>query len=673
MSRRDSDTKNIRKSGKVGAGLSGPMGQPVPAGGAGLLRRRITSLVLCLVPAGLLQVAFAPWDLWPLAYVALAPWVIGLALAPSRRWGLFSAWLGSLVFWGAVLYWLTWITLIGYLAGIAYLTLYWLVAAAILRAAVRRNQPMWIVLPLVWVALEFIRANAQDLYLGPTFPWFALAHSQYRQTILIQLADITGVYGVSFIVAMANGLVVDIILASIARHQHPAGAASGLKAPIVLVANQRRRLIAGPACLCAALAAALAYGAWQLSRDTRTEGPVIGIVQRAYPISLAGRNATQEQILDSHLDATRTFLDSGVRPDLVIWPETMLPVGLNRQMIDLDPNSLKGDYLRGLAAKLAGPGAWDPKYNEAFLHLVLRELLRDGTVDKDGTFEPSKRQLAAKVLAMSGRLGCPILAGGTTIHRNDRPLFRKDEWLVRNSALWLDPNAPGAPIYSKRHLVPFSECVPFKDSWLGLHKLLRQFVPDVMDQLAPGPDITRFDLSRPAGKWRVVSPICYEGTIAPLCRRMVCQDGQKKADIMANLSNDGWFVYSWGGAYRASTEQAQHLSHYCFRAVENRVPVVRAVNTGVSASIDSNGRIVAEVRRGGTNTMISGTLLLDGARGGAIEYLPGHGLKVLVDHRTSWYSLVGERFALAVVLAAAAWVAGMFALCGRRKDLAIET
>ena len=137
---------------------------------------------------------------------------------------------------------------------------------------------------------------------------------------------------------------------------------------------------------------------------------------------------------------------------------------------------------------------------------------------------------------------------------------------------------------------------------------------------------------------------------------------------MANLSNDGWFVWPWGDARRASTEQAQHLSHYCFRAVENRVPVVRAVNTGVSASIDSNGRIVAEVRKNGRNTMISGTLLLDGANGGTVEYLPGHGPKVLVDRRVSWYSRVGDIFALTVVLAAATWVMGMFALCGRRKE-----
>ena len=651
-----------KSSKKVDAGRSGP------AVGTPLLRRRACALVLCLVPAGLLQVAFAPLDLWPLGYVALAPWVLGLALAPSRRWGLFSAWVGSLVFWGAILYWLTWITMAGYLAGIGYLTLYWLVAAAILRAAIRRNQPMWIVLPLVWVALEFIRANAQDLYLGPTFPWFALAHSQYRQTILIQLADVTGIYGVSFIVAMANGLVVDIILAVIARRRPSVDAAAGLKAPIVLVANQRRRLVVGSVAFGAALAASLGYGAWQLSRDTRSEGPVIGIVQRAYPISLAGRNATQEQILDSHLDATRTFMDSTVRPDLVLWPETMLPVAMNRQMLDLDVNSVKGDLLRGLAAKFGGADAWDLKYDEAFLRGFLRKVLRDGSVDPNGIVEPSKRQLAGKVLAMSAWLGCPILAGGTTIHRNDQPLFLKDQWLVRNSALWFEPNEPNAPIYSKRHLVPFSECVPFKDSWLGLHGLLRRFVPDVMEQLDPGPEITRFSLRRPAGKWRVVSPICYEGTMSTPCRRMVYQDGRKEADIMANLSNDGWFVCSWGDARRASTEQAQHLSHYCFRAVENRVPVVRAVNTGVSASIDSNGRIVAEVREDGRNTMISGTLLLDGANRGTVEYLPGHGPKVLVDRRASWYSRVGDIFALTVVLAAATWVMGMFALCGRRKE-----
>jgi len=120
-----------------------------------------------------------------------------------------------------------------------------------------------------------------------------------------------------------------------------------------------------------------------------------------------------------------------------------------------------------------------------------------------------------------------------------------------------------------------------------------------------------------------------------------------------NISNDGWFVWNWrDGPYRGSAEHPQHLVQYCFRAVENRAPVVRAVNTGISASIDSVGRIVATVEREGLRTMLAGTLLLDGRRDRHGRLLPGHGPKVLVDQRVSLYSLVGDVFAQTVSLAA---------------------
>ncbi len=646
-------------SAKPGVTIEAAGESPEPRAKTPFLRRRFVSIFLCLHTTPLLIACFAPADAWWLGYAALVPWVLGVVLAPTRRWGLFAGWLGGLVFWGCILYWLTWITMVGYVAGILYLSLYWLLAGAVLRAAVRRNQPMWIVLPLVWVSLEFIRGAAESFYVGPSFPWFALAYSQYTRTTLIQIADVTGIYGVSFLVAMANGLVVDASLWAIARHRRGRDAATD---SMPAGDGRHRRLVVGAIAFAASLAGVLGYGAWQLSRETRQVGPTIGIVQRAYPISLGGRGAGPQEILDRHLADTETFLGAKVKPDLVIWPETMLPTALNREMLDLDIDSLEGDYLRSLAAKF-DRSAWDTQFDEDSLRVFLRRVLQADRGD-----EPSRRLLAGKVLDMSGRLGCPILAGGITIHRNAEPLFRKDEWLVRNGAVWFDPNEPNAPSYAKRHLVPFSEYVPFKHSWLGLHKLLRQCVPDVMEQLDPGPTRTRFVLARPGGRWRVVSPICYEGTMPTVCREMVYQDGRKKADILANLSNDGWFVRPVrSGTPLASTEQSQHLSHYCFRAVENRVPVVRAVNTGVSASIDSNGRIVAEVRRGGHNTMISGTLLLDGAREGKLEYLPGHGPKVLVDERTSWYSRVGDAFAEAVLVAAMAWVVVMFARRGRDK------
>jgi len=611
---------------------------PGPSASRLRLRRRLTAMLLGALTVTLLSVSFAPADVWPLAYVALVPWLGGLAVAPTRRWSLLSGWLTGLAFWAVSLYWLTWITLVGYVAGVLYLSAYWLIAAAICRAAMLRRWPMWLVLPVVWVALEYARAH-----MAPAFPWFFLAHTQYAQTRLIQIADVTGQYGVSFFVAMVNGAAADL--------------AAGLLPTVrARAAGVRARCIRAATAPAAAAALLLLYGTWQLSRDTRSDGPAIGIVQRAFPISLGGRTATAEEMLDSHLAGTAELAARGRRLDLVLWPETMLPRGLNAEVLGADVAKLSGEGLRALAGRFFGPDVWREGLADEDIRAYLAGYIEGGAMPHGDEVVPLRR-LAERVTNMARRLGCPILAGGATMHANDDPVSPDDRWVVRNGALWFDPNEAYAPLYAKRHLVPFSEYVPLKRSWPALHKLLRKFVPAVMEQLDPGEAYTRFELVRPRGKWRLVTPICYEGTFAGVCRKMIYDGGAKRADILANLSNDGWFVYRWGdGPYRGSTEQAQHLSHYCFRAVENRVPVVRAVNTGISASIDSNGRIVAEVGYRSIRTMIPGTLALDGGRRNEVEYLPGHGPKVLVDGRISWYSHLGDAFALAVSAAAAALV-----------------
>jgi apolipoprotein N-acyltransferase len=181
-----------------------------------------------------------------------------------------------------------------------------------------------------------------------------------------------------------------------------------------------------------------------------------------------------------------------------------------------------------------------------------------------------------------------------------------------------------------------------------------------MDQLEPGKSITRFSLAYKdadgrAQSVRIATPICYEGVFDRVCRAMVMQDGRKQVDVLANLSNDGWFVRGRQG----TTEQPQHLSQYVFRAIESRVPVVRAVNTGISASIDSQGRILADVRQYDMRVMAAGTLILDGKLGSDGQYLPAHGPRVLVDSRVSVYSQVGDVFAQVVSLGAIVLVGWM--------------
>ena len=86
--------------------------------------------------------------------------------------------------------------------------------------------------------------------------------------------------------------------------------------------------------------------------------------------------------------------------------------------------------------------------------------------------------------------------------------------------------------------------------------------------------------------YTVAPLICYEDTLPHLVRstvRSLSDDEGTGPDVLAVLSNDGWFA--------RSAEQQQHLAVSLFRAIETRTPLVRASNTGVSAVIDGDGRV----------------------------------------------------------------------------------
>jgi apolipoprotein N-acyltransferase len=86
--------------------------------------------------------------------------------------------------------------------------------------------------------------------------------------------------------------------------------------------------------------------------------------------------------------------------------------------------------------------------------------------------------------------------------------------------------------------------------------------------------------------------ICYEDAIPAIARRFTLDEhGKKRLDWLVNISNDGWFVRFKDGEVFASTELTQHAAICVFRAVENRLAVLRSVNTGISCLIDSTGRI----------------------------------------------------------------------------------
>ncbi|PYM16748.1 MAG: apolipoprotein N-acyltransferase [Candidatus Rokuibacteriota bacterium] len=142
----------------------------------------------------------------------------------------------------------------------------------------------------------------------------------------------------------------------------------------------------------------------------------------------------------------------------------------------------------------------------------------------------------------------------------------------RNSASLFDPHGRAIGRYDKRHLVPFGEYVPYHGALFFLDAIAGQGFPNFVPGAEPGL------LSTPLGRLGVV--ICYE-VIFPTEVRSLFTGG---ADILVNLTNDGWFG--------RSPAPFQHLAMSVFRAVENRTYLVRAANTGISAIVAPDGRIV---------------------------------------------------------------------------------
>jgi len=638
---------------------------PVTSAGWFGLHRKLTVALLNVLTAVVMAVSFPLVTHWPisgewyLAYVGLVPWTLALAGSGSGRWALAWSFIGALLFW-STMYWLTWVTLVGYFPLILACSVFWLAAAIVIRAALRRNWPMWIVLPVVWVALEYGRA-----YTMTGYTWYNLSLSQYTRTGLLQICDLTGHYGVSFFVGMVNGTIVDLCLAP-------------WRGRVEDGPKLAARVLPACGATLAALGILVSYGAWRISQSSRTTtpGPVIGIVQQDFPISLDSPSTPAIRRIGRHVGLTRAAL-KGTGCELVIWPETMLPQWVNPEMLQADIATMDVEKLRAMASMILGRDnaeKYDPQTLRKELTLRLqrggRFKLANGTIVR----VHSARDYACMVADMAAELECPLLAGATTGHPNPDPVDRWDHWVMRNSALWFEPVSPSDPRYpqrylaaaqyAKRHPVPFSESVPFKRGWPWLHNVLRSFVPPSMPQLDAGTERTRFTLKRSdaSGKppWRLAVAICFEGTFARRCREVVMQDGAKVADVLVNLSNDGWFVHKRGENFHdASTEHMQHLAMYCFRAVENRVPVVRAVNTGISASIDSNGRLVAMIQRFDGQTNVPGALLLGGRSVDGRDLSqrnppPQTAERVLVDDRVSPYSVIGDVFAVLVAVAALA-------------------
>ncbi len=262
--------------------------------------KRIPGLWLPIVTGILLALSFPPFDLVFLPFVALVPLLLFVERAQSTRQLLWGGALGGLVFWVALLYWVSIFSVAGFIALMVYLTLFFLFFVLGLEfLSNRASLPVWLIGPPLWVGLEHFRGIGEL-----AFTWGQLNTSLSYHPLLLQSADITGPYGVSFWIVLVNCLILE-------------------------VADRRdRRAVPSIVVLLMVLLVPIVYGYRCLHDDDLLQGEEIDI-------SLIQPNIDQDRKWSrSFRDSTLTILEdlSGEAllsmPDLIVWPETAVPAYL---------------------------------------------------------------------------------------------------------------------------------------------------------------------------------------------------------------------------------------------------------------------------------------------------------------------------------------------------------
>jgi len=352
--------------------------------------------------------------------------------------------------------------------------------------------------PLLWVSLEFLRS-----FFLTGFPWANLGYTQYLNLPFIQMADITGPYGLSFIILLVNTTLFEVI------HQGPKKAFPTREVAITGVI----------------LLGFLTYGYVKMRAVDRhmvhQPSLKVGLVQGNIDQSLKWDQSFQRETL--RIYERLSLKVAKEKPDLIIWPETATPF-----------------------------------------------------------FFQEAREYQPVVLDIPARTNAFLLFG--------TPAFKieRDKINHYNSAFLASPSKELIGAYDKIHLVPFGEYVPLSDLLFFIGSL-----GEGIGNFKSGKRIYNFSL--PQGKFGVL--ICFEIIFPDLCRRFV----KEGADFLVTITNDAWFG--------RTSAPYQHFAIASFRAVENRVFIARAANTGITGFIDPNGRIL---KQGGifTEEAMNGTIRL---------------------------------------------------------------
>jgi len=251
---------------------------------------------LIAISAILLVLSFPNFNLWFLAWIGLVPLLLAIDGEKPKQAFLFSYFTGAIFLLGTI-YWLIHVTFPGMFLVVLYLALYFGLFGLFV-SRIQNQDPLQAIftIPAAWVTSEWLRSN---ILTG--FGWNLLGYSQSSNLPVIQIADATGIYGVSFLVVMANTAIF-LAIKYIGRWRYIRPAVA-LAVMLLLVS--------------------LAYGYFRLNVIFIGDRLRIGIVQGNIAQDKKWDANFKEYILGKYERLTKELAKE--KADLIIWPETAVP------------------------------------------------------------------------------------------------------------------------------------------------------------------------------------------------------------------------------------------------------------------------------------------------------------------------------------------------------------
>jgi apolipoprotein N-acyltransferase len=449
-------------------------------------------ILLSILSGVMLSASFPPGELGWLAWIAVVPLLIALENERPSNAFKFGMIMG-LSHYLTLIYWVIFVVHtyggIGLFTSVFILFLFCIYLSlfpaffSLLINLPDSNRFMPLKAAAIWVSLEYVRA-----VLLTGFPWCLIGYSQYARHYLIQISDITGVYGISFLLVSFNGAIY-LLLFGRKKVSSIGGRVTDVLIVLMLIL------------VC------FTYGIYSLAdmkKDLKGKEPmVVSVIQGNIDQSVKWDPAFMRETMEKYITLTKSTIVS--KPGLIVWPETAAPF-----------------------------------------------YFQDNTDQSKEIYKISKETGAWLIF------GCPAYETDIIQSR------------YYNRIYVVSPNGYIEGHYDKTHLVPFGEYVP-----------LKKFMPFINRLVTAAGD---FSAGKESGILKMHglkagALICYEGIFPDIARK----ETKNGAQLFVNLSNDAWFGMT--------SAPYQLLSMCVFRATENRRPFVRAANTGISAFIDSYGRI----------------------------------------------------------------------------------